>query len=218
MGILKKPAVPSLFLGVILGCLCAMLFQGESVSSVGTALQYGFVFDSDSEMLATLLSGGGIQKMMWSMSLTLCAICFGSVLDATNCLHILASKLLKVAKSTGGLITCVVLTCLGTNIVTGDQYLGIIIPGKMYRKEFEDRGLAPQNLSRALEDAATVTSPLVPWSSCAAVMVAALGIPTIEYLPYCFFSMVSPLVSIFLGITGITILKTSDIKKSEKAE
>ncbi len=218
MGILKKPAVPSLFLGVILGCLCAMLFQGESVSSVGTALQYGFVFDSDSEMLATLLSGGGIQKMMWSMSLTLCAICFGSVLDATNCLHILAAKLLTVAKSTGGLITCVVLTCLGTNIVTGDQYLGIIIPGKMYRKEFEDRGLAPQNLSRALEDAATVTSPIVPWSSCAAVMVAALGIPTIEYLPYCFFSMVSPLVSIFLGITGITILKTSDIKKSEKAE
>ncbi len=207
MAILKKPAVPSLFLGVIAGCLCGIIFQGNSIADVSTALQYGFEFNSESEMLTELLSGGGIQSMMWSMSLTLCAICFGSVLDATDMLRILAAKLLTKAKSTGGLITCVVFTCLGTNIVTGDQYLGIILPGKMYRKEFEDRGLAPQNLSRALEDSATVTSPIVPWSSCAAVMVAALGIPTVQYLPYCFFSIASPIVSIFLGITGITIIK-----------
>ena len=213
MGVLQKPAVPSLFLGVVLGALCAMFVQGNSFNDMQTALQYGFEFSSESDMMNELLSGGGIQNMMWSMSLTLCAICFGSVLDATNMLHILASKLLTVAKSTGGLITCVVLTCLGTNIITGDQYLGIILPGKMYRKEFEDRGLAPQNLSRALEDAATVTSPIVPWSSCAAVMVAALGIPTIEYMPYCFFSMISPLVSIFLGWTGITIIKTAKANK-----
>lgn len=216
LGIMRKPAVPSLFLGVALGAVCAILVQGVSFNDMQTALQYGFEFQSDSEMMNSLLSGGGIQNMMWSMSLTICAICFGSVLDATNMLHILAAKLLKVAKSTGGLIACVVCTCLGTNIITGDQYLGIILPGKMYRKEFEDRGLAPQNLSRALEDAATVTSPLVPWSSCAAVMVAALGIPTIEYLPYCFFSMVSPLVSIFLGFTGITILYR-DKKESKDA-
>lgn len=213
MGILKQPAVPSLFLGVVLGCLCCMLFQGAAFNDVQTALQYGYEFSSDSEMMNSLLSGGGIQNMMWSMSLTLCAICFGSVLEATKMLNILASKILTLAKSTGGLITCVVLTCLGTNIITGDQYLGIILPGKMYRHEFEERGLAPQNLSRALEDSATVTSPIVPWSSCAAVMVAALGIPTIQYLPYCFFSLVSPLVSIFLGITGITIIYNN--KKKE---
>lgn len=218
LGILKKPAVPSLFLGVALGAICAVAVQGVSFNDMQTALQYGFTFESESDMMNELLSGGGIQNMMWSMSLTICAICFGSVLDATNMLHVLASKLLKVAKSTGGLITCVVCTCLGTNIITGDQYLGIILPGKMYKKEFEDRGLAPQNLSRALEDAATVTSPLVPWSSCAAVMVAALGIPTLDYLPYCFFSLVSPLVSIFLGFTGITIFYTDKKKKSEKAE
>ena len=216
MGVLRQPSVPSLFLGVVLGAICAMLFQGVSFNDMQTALQYGFEFESDSEMMAELLSGGGIQNMMWSMSLTLCAICFGSVLDATNMLHILASKLLTLAKSTGGLITCVVLTCLGTNIITGDQYLGIILPGKMYRKEFEDRGLAPQNLSRALEDAATVTSPIVPWSSCAAVMVAALGIPTMEYLPFCYFSMISPLVSIFLGVTGISIIYTSEEAKKRR--
>ncbi len=216
MGILRKPAVPSLFLGVLLGALCAMLVQHVSFNDMQTALNYGFEFESDSEMMNELLSGGGIQNMMWSMSLTLCAICLGSVLDATNMLHILASKLLTVAKSTGGLITCVVFTCLGTNIITGDQYLGIILPGKMYKKEFEDRGLAPQNLSRALEDSATVTSPLVPWSSCAAVMVGALGIPTMVYLPYCFMNMISPLVSIFLGFTGISIIYKNQEKKKER--
>ncbi|HHW94522.1 MAG TPA: Na+/H+ antiporter NhaC [Mogibacterium sp.] len=216
MGILKQPAVPSLFLGVFAGALCGVFFQGVSFNDLQIALQYGFEFSSDSEMMNSLLSGGGIQNMMWSMSLTLCAICFGSVLDATNMLNILASKLLTVAKSTGGLITCVVLSCLGTNIITGDQYLAIILPGKMYKKEFKDRGLAPQNLSRALEDAGTVTSPLVPWSSCAAVMVAALGIPTLEYLPYTFFSIVSPLVSIVLGFTGISILYTNKNNKAVK--
>ncbi|MBQ0005121.1 MAG: Na+/H+ antiporter NhaC [Clostridiales bacterium] len=218
MGILRQPAVPSLFLGVVLGCICCMVFQGANFNDIQTSLQYGFEFESDSEMMNSLLSGGGIQNMMWSMSLTICAICFGSVLDSTHMLHILASKVLTIAKSTGGLIACVVFTCLGTNIITGDQYLGIILPGKMYRKEFEDRGLAPQNLSRALEDSATVTSPLVPWSSCAAVMVAALGIPTIKYLPYCYLSLVSPLVSIFLGITGITIYKRAKENKNVETE
>ncbi|MBQ9075904.1 MAG: Na+/H+ antiporter NhaC [Mogibacterium sp.] len=218
MGILKKPAVPSLFLGVLVGAILGMIYQGVSFNDLQTALNYGFEFESDSEMMNELLSGGGIQNMMWSMSLTLCAISFGSVLDATDMLHILAAKLLKVAKSTGGLITCVVFTCLGTNIITGDQYLGIILPGKMYKEEFEKRGLAPQNLSRALEDSATVTSPLVPWSSCAAVMVAALGIPTLEYLPYTFFSLLSPVVSIILGFTGITIYYTNKGKKEETAQ
>ena len=218
MGILQQPAIPSLFLGVILGCVCCILFQGESVSSVGTALQYGFVFESGSEMLDTLLSGGGIQSMMWSMSLTLSAICYGSMLDVTNILIVLAKRVLRLAKGNGGLITCVVATCLCTNIITGDQYLGLILPGKMYRKEFEERGLAPQNLSRALEDAATVTSPLVPWSSCAAVMVGALGIPTLQYLPFCFFCMVSPVISIMLGLTGITITKLPTAGKKSAGE
>ena len=151
--------------------------------------------------------------MMWSMSLTLCAICFGSILDVTHILHVLAAKILTIARGTKGLIICTVFTCLGVNLITGDQYLGIILPGKMYRKSYEERGLAPQNLSRALEDSATVTSPIVPWSSCAAVMVAALGISTISYLPYCFFSLISPIVSIFLGITGISITKRVDMKK-----
>lgn len=217
MGALKKPVVPSLFLGVVLGAVCCVLFQRDSLGEIITALNYGFTFESENELMASLLSGGGIQNMMWSMSLTLCAICFGSVLDATQILHVLADRVLRIARGTRGLIVCTVFTCLGVNLITGDQYLGIILPGKMYRKSYEERGLAPQNLSRALEDSATVTSPIVPWSSCAAVMVAALGIPTIAYLPYCFFSLLSPLVSIFLGLTGITITKRKDAESSPAA-
>ncbi|WP_130860939.1 Na+/H+ antiporter NhaC [Bacilliculturomica massiliensis] len=216
MGALKMPAVPSLFLGVVLGAVCCSLFQKYDLGAISTALNYGFTFECENEMLSSLLSGGGIQKMMWSMSLTLCAICFGSVLDTTQILHVLASKVLSITKGVRGLITCTVLTCLATNIITGDQYLGIILPGKMYRKNYEEQGLAPQNLSRALEDSATVTSPIVPWSSCAAVMVAALGIPAVEYMPYCFFSFISPLVSIFLGITGISITRLEKPDEPEK--
>ncbi len=215
MGILKKPAVPSLFLGVILGALCCVTFQKYKIADLVNTLNNGFVFESENEIMSTLLSGGGIQNMMWSMSLTLCAICFGSILDVTHILHVLAAKILTIAKNTKGLIICTVFTCLGVNLITGDQYLGIILPGKMYRQSYEERGLAPQNLSRALEDSATVTSPIVPWSSCAAVMVAALGIPTVSYLPYCFFSLLSPLVSIFLGITGISITKRVEVKDSK---
>jgi len=215
MGVLKMPAIPSLFLGVVLGAVCCGV-QGYGLGDIGTALNYGFEFVSDNEMMASLLSGGGIQNMMWSMSLTLCAICFGSVLEVTNILHVLAAKVLTITKGVKGLITATVLTCLATNIITGDQYLGIILPGKMYRKSYEEYGLAPENLSRALEDSATVTSPIVPWSSCAAVMVAALGMSAVAYMPYCFFCFASPVVSIFLGITGITITKRAAKTKAEE--
>jgi Na+:H+ antiporter, NhaC family len=215
LGVLKMPSVPSLFLGVVLGVICCCI-QGNDLGAVFDALNNGFTFTSDSELLSSLFTGGGIQNMMWSMSLTLCAICFGSVLEVTQIINVLAGKILSVVRGTKGLIVATVITCLTTNIITGDQYLGIILPGKMYKKSYEDYGLAPQNLSRALEDSATVTSPLVPWSSCAAVMVAALGIPTVQYLPYCFFCIVSPIVSIFLGITGITITKLPKDESIEK--
>lgn len=213
MGVLKKPVVPSLFLGVLLGCVCCVVFQKNDLGSIITALNNGYNFESSSDLMSSLLSGGGIQNMMWSMSLTLCAICFGSILDITQILNVLAEQVLGIARGTRGLIVCTVFTCLGVNLITGDQYLGIILPGKMYRKAYEKRGLAPQNLSRALEDSATVTSPLVPWSSCAAVMVAALGVPTLQYLPYCYFSLLSPVVSIFLGLTGISITKLDKMKQ-----
>jgi len=104
----------------------------------------------------------------------------------------------------------VVLSCIGINVVAADQYIAIVLPGKMYRAEFARRGLEPKNLSRVIEDAGTLTSPLVPWNTCGAYMAAALGVPTLAYLPYAFFNLINPLVSIIYGYTGFTITRIKD--------
>jgi NhaC family Na+:H+ antiporter len=125
-------------------------------------------------------------------------------------LESIGKVILKYAKTTGSLVTATVITAIVTNIMAGDQYLSLVLPGKMYKDEFRKRGLAPRNLSRCLEDAGTLTSPLVPWNTCGATMSTYLGVPTIEYLPYCFLNLVNPLVSIFFGFTGITMMKLED--------
>lgn len=114
---------------------------------------------------------------------------------------------LKAAKSTGSLIMTVVLSCIGINIVAADQYIAIVLPGKMFKAEFQRRNLDPKNLSRVVEDAGTLTSPLVPWNTCGAFMASTLGVATLAYLPFAFFNLINPLVSIFYGFTGLTISK-----------
>jgi NhaC family Na+:H+ antiporter len=117
----------------------------------------------------------------------------------------LIRPVLARAKSTGRLIGSVIATCLGLNIIAGDQYVAIVMPSRIYRAEFARRGIAPRMLSRAVEDSGTVTSPLVPWNSCGAYMAGVLGIPTAQYLPYCFFNLLSPVISLLYGFTGFRI-------------
>jgi NhaC family Na+:H+ antiporter len=119
----------------------------------------------------------------------------------------LIQSVLGAAKSTGALIGAVLLTCIGTNIVAADQYMAIVLPGKIYRAEFRRRGLRARNLSRAIEDAGTLTSPLVPWNTCGAFMASTLGVATFAYLPYAFFNLINPVVSLIYGMTGFTILR-----------
>ena len=114
------------------------------------------------------------------------------------------------AKSTGSLVTVTIITSIFTNSLAGDQYLAIVLPGRMYKEEFRKRGLAPRNLSRCLEDAGTMTSSLFPWNTCGAAMSTYLGIPTIEYVPYAILNLVSPIVSIIFGYTGISMMKLED--------
>ncbi|MGK0468688.1 Na+/H+ antiporter NhaC [Clostridium sp.] len=206
----KVPAIPGLFIGVLLGGVAAMLAQGASFAAVMDAMQYGVVSDTGNEILDSLLTRGGYQSMMWTISLIIAALSFGGVLDKTGMLETLASRVLKYAKSTGSLVTATVFTSIFANILAGDQYLSIVLPGKMYKDEFHKRGLAPRNLSRCLEDAGTITSPLVPWNTCGAFMSTSLGIATVAYLPYCFLNLVNPFVSIFFGFTGITMMKLED--------
>jgi len=206
----KMPAIPGLFIGTILGGLAAMLFQGASFAVVMDAMQNGVVSETGNEVLDTLLTRGGYQSMMWTISLILAALTFGGTLEKTGMLESIGKVVLKYAKSTGALVTATILTSIITNIMAGDQYLAIVLPGKMYKEEFHKRGLAPRNLSRCLEDAGTLTSPLVPWNTCGAAMSTYLGVATIEYLPYCFLNLINPIVSIIFGFTGITMMKLED--------
>ena len=206
----KVPAIPGLFIGTLLGGLAAIIFQGASIAGVMDAMQYGVTSETGNEVLDALLTRGGYQSMMWTISLILAALTFGGVLEKTGMLETIGKVVLKYAKSTGGLVTATICTSIFTNVLAGDQYLSIVLPGKMYKEEYHKRGLAPRNLSRCLEDAGTLTSPLVPWNTCGATMSTYLGVPTIEYLPYCFLNLVNPIVSIVFGFTGITMMKLED--------
>lgn len=212
----KMPAIPGLFIGTLLGGLVAMAFQGASFGTVMDVMQNGFSADTGNAVLDDLLSRGGLQGMMWTISLILCALTFGGILEKTKVLEVIAGSILKYAKSTGSLVFATVFTSIFTNVLAGDQYLAIVLPGKMYRDEYERRGLAPRNLSRALEDAGTLTSPLIPWNTCGATMSRSLGVPTVEYIPYCFLNLVNPIVSIVYGYTGITMMKVEDDPSHEK--
>ncbi|NLL36826.1 MAG: Na+/H+ antiporter NhaC [Fretibacterium sp.] len=155
--------------------------------------------------LKELLAKGGLQSMNWTVSLILCALTFGGILDRCGFLEVLLSVLLKKVKTVGGLVTSVVISCLMTNIFTGDQYVALVLPGRMFKNRFDQSGLHPRMLSRSLEDCGTLTSALVPWNTCGAFQSKALGIPTLEYLPYAFLNYLNPIVAVLMTYMGLGI-------------
>lgn len=205
--VMKVPAIPGLFVGALLGGLGAMIFQGSDLATVLGALHYGYESSSEIPEISDLLTRGGMDGMMWTVSLILCAMIFGGVMEKTGMLKALADGILKFATSTGNLILVTILTPILMNIIAGDQYLAIVIPGRMFKDAFAARNLHPKNLSRCLEDSGTLTSPLIPWNTCGATMIATLGLAPFTYVPYCVLNLVNPLVSIFYGYTGITMEK-----------
>lgn len=207
MVILRIPALPGLFGGAVLGGIFAMVFQNTSFNDVLNVLYSGYVSTTGVESIDTLLSRGGMTSMMSTVSLILCAMMFGGVMERSGMLGAIAASILKLAKSTGSLVTATILSCIFINIIAGDQYLAIVIPGRMYKTAFDERGLAPKNLSRCLEDSGTLTSPLVPWNTCGATMISTLGLAPFAYVPYCFLNLINPVVSIIYGYTGFTMDK-----------
>lgn len=207
MVILKVPAIPALLTGTLLGGVFAIFFQGANIGDVMTAMHYGY--ESHTGILAVddLLTRGGLDSMLWTVSLIICALSFGGVLEKTGMLETIAHSILTFAKGTFGLVFATIITCIMTNIVTGDQYLAIVIPGRMYKDEYENRGLAAKNLSRAIEDSATITSPLIPWTTCGSYMMATLGLNPFAYLPFAFLNIITPLISLILAATGWTMTK-----------
>ena len=211
MVVFKVPALPGLIGGVLLGIICSVAFQGGNIGDLVTITSYeGFASDTGNEFVDNLLSRGGLSSMFYSTTLILCAMTIGGVLESTDMLKILVEKALEYAKGTGSLVLITILTCFFCNIAASDQYLSIVLPGRMYKNAFEDRKLKNKNLSRILEDAGTLSSPLVPWNTCGTFQATTLGVPTLAYAPYCFLNLLNPLVSLFYGFTGITMEKMTE--------
>lgn len=208
--ILKVPALPGLFGGILVGAVFALVFQGAALNDVLNSMHYGYTSETGNAVIDELLSRGGMDSMMWTINLILAAMCFGGVMEKSGMLETLAESMLKIAHGRGGLVAATVFSCIFLNVLAGDQYLSIVIPGRMYRTAYEDMGLAPRNLSRALEDSGTLSSPLIPWNTCGATMIGMLGVAPWVYVPYCFLNLINPVVSVIYGFTGITMMKLED--------
>ncbi len=168
--------------------------------------------NTSSDQVNKLLGTNGMSGMMGTIWLIICAMSFGGILDKLGMLSKITEVIVSKAKSRGSLIATTTLTCIGFNVTASDQYLAIVVPGKMFSKTYKDRGLAPQNLSRTLEDSGTVTSVLVPWNTCGAAQSHVLGVATGEYFLFCFFNIISPIMTIIYGYFGIKIAKLNEKK------
>jgi NhaC family Na+:H+ antiporter len=207
---LKTPAIPGMLGGAILGVIMGMIFQGVPLSDWFGLLHYGYESATGNVDIDDLLSRGGMDSMMWTVNLIICAMMFGGVMDSSGMLASLAEAMLKLARNVGALVTVTVFSCIVMNVIASDQYLSIILTGRMYREAFEDMRLKNKNLSRCLEDSGTLTSPLVPWNTCGATMSNFLGVPTMQYAPFAFLNLINPLVSIFYGFTGISMERMTE--------
>lgn len=226
----KMPAIPALLIGSLLGALCAIAFQPEMIRRIGgsevsyataaysasiesMALNIGGYFQEENNAInalfgvaeenqSSLLKAGGMEGMLNTVWLILCAMIFGGAMQAAGLLRRITEGILSLVRSTGSLIASTSLTTVFFNITASDQYLAIVVPGKMYKEAYADHGLKPENLSRTLEDSGTVTSVLIPWNTCGVAQSGVLGVAVGTYLPYCIFNLVSPLMTMLFGFMG----------------
>ena len=207
-----KPLI-ALFSGVVLAAVFAFIFQPEilhqlsdsNLKSIFNAVITDTNIKTDNEKLNKLFSSGGMNGMLWTIYLITCAMVFGGIMDAIGALSRITRELLKLASSIFGLFASTVISCLGLNAIASDQYLAIVIPGKMFKKAYEDKGLAPENLSRTLEDSGTVTSVLIPWNTCGAYQSGVLGVSVADYFVYAIFNWLSPFTTLLFAAINFKI-------------
>ncbi|NAM82204.1 Na+/H+ antiporter NhaC, partial [Staphylococcus epidermidis] len=205
--VFKVPAIPAICVGIVLGFFAQIFVQGGSLTEALTALQTGYTMDSGNKMVDELFNRGGLESMFYTISLTLVAMTFGGVLEYSGMLSALINVILKFAKNTGSLIASVIVSCIGTNFTCSEQYISIIVPGRMYAQAFKDKGLHAKNLSRALEDGGTLTSVFVPWNTCGVFIASTLGVTVFEYAPFAILNFLVPIISIIFAYTGFKIIK-----------
>jgi NhaC family Na+:H+ antiporter len=216
----KTQPLVALLAGALLGGIVAIIAQPEIVVKIaeGTTLDFNTAYKGVMKSLTTktsiettnpelndLFSAKGMEGMLGTIWLILCAMVFGGVMDAIGALARISQALLNMFHTVFGLFASTVLSCLAINVTASDQYLALVIPGKMYKKAFQDKGLHPVNLSRTLEDTGTVTSVLVPWNTCGAYNAGVLGVPTVDYFIYAIFNWISPFMTLTVAALGIKI-------------
>ncbi len=220
----KTPPLMALLIGSLLGAVFALIFQPEVVMGITKANTLTFesgykgilkaitqktTIPTSNEILSDLFKSKGMEGMLNTIWLIICAMVFGGIMDGIGALSKISSELLKMAKSTFGLFASTVGSCLALNVTASDQYLAIVIPGKMFKKAYEDRNLAPENLSRTLEDSGTVTSVLIPWNTCGAYHSSVLGVGVGEYFMYAIFNWLSPIMTLIFAAFSIKIKQLS---------
>lgn len=218
----KVDAIPALLVGALLGGVAAFIFQApvikeiagagsnyaqQSFAAVMKSMSSEISVHSADERISKLLTTRGMSGMMNTIWLIICAMSFGGAMEVSGLLERITRSVVKLAKSTGSLIATTAGTCVFFNATASDQYLSIVVPGKMFASTYKERGLAPENLSRTLEDSGTVTSVLFPWNTCGAAQSSVLGVATGQYWMYCIFNLVSPIMTILIGYLGYKIRK-----------
>ena len=231
----RFPAYPAIIVSSLAGAVFALLFQGEAVArlaasgelpggmaqikGVWIALFNGYTANSGNEFLDALLTKGGMSSMLNTVWLIICALGFGGILERTGILDYWLHMAMRFVHGTGSLVATTIVTCFGTNILAADQFMAVALPGRMYRDAYEEFGLSRLNLSRTLEDSATITSALIPWNTCGAYMSATLGVATFAYAPFAVFNLACPLIAIAYAFSGIAQRPlTADQEADESTE
>lgn len=194
----KLPAVPGISLGIIIAAILGPIYQGVNFGDILSAGLNGYVSNTGLEAVDKLLTTGGLNNMMSSISLTIIAMMFGGIAEETGILEAIVKKFLHKVKSVVGLVISTILTCFFTNATMPEQYISIVVPGRMFKNEYKDRKIDPRLLSSTLESGGTVTSAMIPWNTCGTYMSTVLGVSTVHYLPFLFFNLLMPLVQIII--------------------
>ena len=216
----KTPPLVALLIGTLLGAVFALLFQRPLLAELAGVAQLDMtagykvlmdtitvstVVETTNPMLNDLFQSGGMAGMLGTIWLIICAMVFGGIMDAIGALKSISTALLSWAESTFQLFASTVVSCLAINVTASDQYLSLVVPGKMFEQAYKDRNLAPENLSRTLEDSGTVTSVLVPWNTCGAYQSGVLGVSVAEYFIYAIFNWISPFTTLLIAAMGYKI-------------
>ena len=214
----KIPSLITLIIATLAAAVLGIFLQGETITSMASIMNGGYVSNTGLAEIDSLLSRGGFQSMNWTASLAMLGITLGSILEKNGVLEVLLGQVIKLIASTGGLVAATVLSTIGLNMITASQYTSIVISGRMFVSEYKRRDMLPQTLSRTLEDSGTITSPLVPWNTCAVFMAGTLGVSTVQYAPFAILCWVVPIISIVFGFMNKFQWKTGEIESKKVYE